>query len=1039
MANRAFTGCLIAGFAIAVGHLTWQSILGPPRSPKYFVGGHVIALRAPKGQEKQLYLRRQVFLSQRPRHAWLQAAARDDLRLYVNGKLAGKAYHPGFAVAVLVDLVPYLQAGPNVLALVTRQEMAGERPAVAVAGAYTLGDGSHPIEPDELWRCSTAFERTGNWWFVPEFDDRMWAVPEQVTCWLRAQVQTPPSAVTSPSAGQWITPEDRGQASLRREFAIVGRPRQGWLRLTTTSAYRLAINGIPLDLQEDSRDTTTPVLPVQRTYEITHVLRRGPNVLSLVLTDPNARFSQLLADLEVEDESGNVCRLGSDGDWLSCPGQAKDWLELQLKEPATWRPCLVQAGDLGVPPWKPHRITVQTVLPWPLTLHEIAREIGLILVIGLVTALCCCGAKRLLAAGRGGERGRRAAQVVYVALVPATVAIAAGVLAIYDPRVDPHDVYQVRWLLLALGSVPLQWLILAAVAQLGKRPWVARNLWGTSTRRRLAIMAIVLGLLAVGLWLRLRNIDFEPLDPDEVSIMRLSYGLVERGFASIQIHEDLPILYTAGCELECSAPALMTFLTQKDYLIVRLPTAIFGVLTIPMLYICGRRLFCSSVGLLAAAFQTFAPFCVQTGNYGRYPSLLQLVTVMTVYLFYRTVDRRGPISRRGLWLTAGSFSAMFFSWEASAFIAAGMIAGVLLHRRKRLRTLFSESHLYPAMIVVLTIFLLQHAHSTVQSTQYLMYGTGWSDVKLTPMWRYQYFTLTRYLWQASWAGDGLIPMTGLVLAGLLCIRHAFRRPCRMLILIFLAPCLLMTSLLPLWARRYSYHLVPLLMLLVAAVLVAGARGLARLVPPGRTPLGWRHYAEIVGGLSVLTIAALASGVTVHLAEMTAFKVAPDLIGAYRVPNLEGPSKYLRDHFQEGDVVIAIHPDEVDHQLSYLGGPFPEGWRVDYWLETTLQLPAVLDDRHSIPRHRYWGTPMISTLADLKEVFARHRRVWYITIPSFHDKTNDADVSAYLREHMDVVYEDYQAMLLLRDNNHRPASVRLQDERILQESGANYLP
>src|SRR5438045_3935590 len=121
MKGRAVRGLVIGAFAVALGHLTWHALIGPPPMPEHLVGGEVLALSGADPDAKQLYLRRKLHLTQRPRQAWMQVVGRDRLQVFVNGKFVSEQVLDGFPVAVVVDLAPYLLAGPNVIALVTRQ------------------------------------------------------------------------------------------------------------------------------------------------------------------------------------------------------------------------------------------------------------------------------------------------------------------------------------------------------------------------------------------------------------------------------------------------------------------------------------------------------------------------------------------------------------------------------------------------------------------------------------------------------------------------------------------------------------------------------------------------------------------------------------------------------------------------------------------------------------------------------------------------------------------------------------------------------
>src|SRR6185312_11908201 len=116
---------------------------------------------------------------------------------------------------------------------------------------------------------------------------------------------------------------EQGQASLRRELDLPSCPRSAWLRLTTGSAYRLAVNGVVVDQQEDQVATTAVVVAPQRTYDVTPLLRAGRNTLAVFLTGSTGP-PHLLADLGVEDPAGQWQYIGSDDRWRGCPGRAPD-------------------------------------------------------------------------------------------------------------------------------------------------------------------------------------------------------------------------------------------------------------------------------------------------------------------------------------------------------------------------------------------------------------------------------------------------------------------------------------------------------------------------------------------------------------------------------------------------------------------------------------------------------------------------------------------------------------------------------------------
>src|SRR4051794_33227439 len=230
MAVRKVSWAIVAAFAAAVGHLGWHTLAGPPVEPDYLVGGDGPALAGADPDARVLHLRRELYLPQRPRHAWLQAVGHDRLRVYVNGLLLQDRRLDGFPVALLADAAPLLKAGKNVIAVTAKQCSVGRPPRVGIEGAYLLSDGEHHFGVDGEWRCNTFFERQGSWWYTAEFDDRKWPFAQVVRADLRGKLRLPPRAVTEPAAGRWVTPPDRNSptAGLRRDFTLDGQPAEGW-------------------------------------------------------------------------------------------------------------------------------------------------------------------------------------------------------------------------------------------------------------------------------------------------------------------------------------------------------------------------------------------------------------------------------------------------------------------------------------------------------------------------------------------------------------------------------------------------------------------------------------------------------------------------------------------------------------------------------------------------------------------------------------------------------------------------------------------
>jgi len=73
----------------------------------------------------------------------------------------------------------------------------------------------------------------------------------------------------------------------------------------------------------------------------------------------------------------------------------------------------------------------------------------------------------------------------------------------------------------------------------------------------------------------------------------------------------------------------------------RLPSAIFGILAIPLIYLLGKQLYNKNVGLLSAFMLTFWPFHVWYSQEARMYSLFLLATTASMLMFSRLLAKGG--------------------------------------------------------------------------------------------------------------------------------------------------------------------------------------------------------------------------------------------------------------------------------------------------------------------------------------------------------------------------------------------------------------
>ena len=960
----------------------------------------------------------------------MQVLAQDYLAVFVNGTRVDLKIDAGHTVAVLADLTPLLRVGENVLAISVQQWTTKTRPQIAVEGAYWLEQVEHHFAADELWRCQTFFERRGDYWFKQGFDDGQWQVPAIADLTLQATISHPPRALTTPDRGQWLTPGDPTAqvVALRRGFDLPERARWAWLRVWSTAPYRLSVNGVAVDAREEQLGTTRAPAPAQWVYDVSAVLEPGRNTIGLALNTQMPPPHSLI-DLEIKGRSGRLYAIGSDEDWRWMANPPDNW----PRESATsdWTPCVAEAGHLGPSRGATPRRLVETDLPWGFYLRRFIAETATIVGIWLLSWQACRWTHRRLVAADSETDFGRVSPAVLLLVLPAVLLLGA-MLVTYDPDIPRNWTYNVFWPALALILIVVQWVFVQHLRQQHGEKRESETTTPPIWIERPYLIAVLMAVILIGgAYLRISTIATQPLTTDECTLYRTTQGVWERGYPSAMIHPDMPLGIVATSELVYVGSAAAELFFDNERLVVRAPAVAWGIFTIWMLYCFGRRMFCARVGLVAAAIYAFSPYAVEMSQVGRYYSQLQGFTLLSAYFMYRTVEGHGPLNHRSLWLCVASFIGLFLSWEAAAMMALGMMVTALVSRRRELGTLFLDLHVWAGIVVVGLVVVVQSAHRTLQQTVRLFYGSGATDVAITPMWRYPGFDLWYYVKTSVWTADLLIPLVLLLIAGLLMVRHRYRQQARALFIMGLCLAFTQGGILPVTASRYGYHIMVFWVLLGAAAMVAVAERLARVAAAAPQP--WlRQYARGVSGVVVGLIVLASNGLAFQLSEMRDWNTGVGTrLDTFRTSFAEYGTQYVRDHMQPGDAVIVMLPNQVS---LYLGSP------IDFWIQTQMALQLTLADHDTIAHHRMYGETTLTSVEQLQHMLATHRRVWLIGAPAAPVTSTSSEAgSRFFRDNMELVWEDYRTLVYLFGERNLTAEMQAESEASLEAAPTNPLP
>jgi 4-amino-4-deoxy-L-arabinose transferase-like glycosyltransferase len=145
-------------------------------------------------------------------------------------------------------------------------------------------------------------------------------------------------------------------------------------------------------------------------------------------------------------------------------------------------------------------------------------------------------------------------------------------------------------------------------------------------------------LTLVGLGLRLAYLVRVPPFLDEYSSMLTGMSILRTGGIP-----RLPsgVLYPSG-SLFSYLEAVFVGLFGLSDTVARLPSLLISGITLPVLYVVARYLLNRRAALLSVALLALAPEAVVWGGRARMYALLQLLVLLAVYYFYRSVLEKEP-------------------------------------------------------------------------------------------------------------------------------------------------------------------------------------------------------------------------------------------------------------------------------------------------------------------------------------------------------------------------------------------------------------
>ncbi len=926
-------------------------------------------------------------------------------------------------VPILIDLTRHLRTGRNVLCISVESRTASAR--LCAEGEVLLRSGERiSIRSDRTWKASANPPHlAGIMWTQPDYPDEDWAPARLVAPPDGGMLRTFDHGMfREPFSGAWVqAPTAALDRSITFEtsWRLDGTPREAWVRIVANRAYDLAINDQPvrppspgssvprngvwllesavplasptrtetLDPDEvdsifeeefaattKASDPTLPPIALTRNqevgafdlYSVPWLLKRGENRITVRLNPTKEALNwspRFALDGKAVGASGKVERLASGLGW-----------QCHIEDPAGGATVHADAAVLGPAD------TTGAALPRKTYVGN-AWDVGDKFRCWLLTSLVAAGVVILLVwcVAKTRRDARSLAAITRVVTVPAVVLFAA--VLVEGSWIEREEA--LYFLSVNVWGFILGGALLAAVATaLAHRPglslrWAAQVLAPLRAHWPKFALCWILLLCA---YLRAKDLDFQPLDPDEYASVQAIVGVARTG--APQMHED--IFYTRSPLYHYLVGGIVAVFGENIWA-MRLPSVFFAVLTTALIYLIGARLLHSRwTGLVAAALYTIHPFAAFSGYLVRFYQQQQFFALLTVYLFCRgfVVGQR----MRDRYLMLAAFFATVLSQELSLTIGVSLLLGYVLFAERKPWASEARFAIAAGCVIVLVFLDL-----VIFQTRCLTRVDGTSP-SLEPSLALNLESPSNLLMMFMVFSRLHLALSVLLLLSLPLVLRQRNREALALHTILLSGILITAIFVTGTGLRYQYWLIPLWLVLG----VHGVRTLAAfLLDPSRC--GERRPVLQHAVAAVLTTGVVLTWSPWRLLDSYSTRMQTDSTGAL---------SYVRRNVRAGDKIMVSAP-HTQSALLEIG-------RIDY----DLAIPLLHDffyrkDGKLIDRNA--GAEAIRNLDMLQEKCAEHERLWVLVNREDILRSPGKDIQwrfpggradLFLRTNLDLAYRSY---------------------------------
>ncbi|MCJ7668871.1 MAG: glycosyltransferase family 39 protein [Anaerolineae bacterium] len=500
-------------------------------------------------------------------------------------------------------------------------------------------------------------------------------------------------------------------------------------------------------------------------------------------------------------------------------------------------------------------------------------------------------------------------------------------------------------------------------------------------RGQKVFILLVLFLTLLGFYFRLVYANNISLHEDEFVSLLAVRGILQEGFPRL----PSGLFYDQGL-LFSYLEALNLYLFGFSIMVARTFSLLLSVLTIPLLYFIGKRLFSRNVGLIAAALLSLSSEAIMWGGRARMYSLLQIWALLCVYFLYRTIKDDDARSRH---LFLFCYLCAILTHSLTVLIFFPLLLGAFVVRRASWflkRGVLLEFSL--AGVATLVPFFLKKLGQPGQ-LEAIGQVRPFLEPSLNLIKNAKPFS--PFFLSLEHLPITLLGLLGLIFLLLFALGRGRRKSVEegslrdlkalgFLYTIFGTTFLEMILLVGrTWRNpRYLFILLPIFYLIASQVLITLVVYISQ-----RLRISSRFQGRVV-----LTSTYSLTILLMLFSFPSAYRMTRTQVWGYDLAFY-----YVRSHWQEGDVVLTIAPYACDLYLE----------RCDYYA-TQLDYEEYVFERGGILIDRYTGARLLNSPSQLEEVLKDNPRVWFV-VDGWRLATHyDVDFLRYLAEGMETVYQ-----------------------------------